>query len=228
MVQSIKKHKASMAWIHRHINDPYVKQAQQQGFRARSAFKLIGLDEKYDFFRPDTVVVDLGCAPGGWCQVARQRFKAIGVSQDKIARQILGVDLLEMAPLPGVHFIQGDFREEAPLKEIEMWLAGRKVDLVLSDLSPNLSGVGIADTARMEHLLELCLEFAESHLSPTGTLVVKAFHGSGYSQMISRYKQVFHKVEAFKPKASRDESAETYVIARNKRAQSVVNSYIEK
>lgn len=210
MPVSIKKHRASRDWLARHINDPYVKQARAKGYRARSAFKFTELDDKFKLVKIGQKIVDLGAAPGSWCQVLSERTRVDGVQRSAI----LALDLLEMEPVAGVTFIQGDFREDAILQQIATWLEGAKVALVVSDLSPNLSGVASADAARMEHLLELCLEFALAHLAPDGTLVVKAFHGSGYSQMFKRFKDAFITVEAYKPKASRDDSAETYVVAR--------------
>ena len=210
MPVSIKKHRASRDWLARHINDPYVKQARVKGYRARSAFKFTELDDKFKLVKLGQKIVDLGAAPGSWCQVISERSRVDGVQRCPI----LALDLLEMDPVAGVTFMQGDFREEAILDDISQWLEGGKANLVVSDMSPNLSGVAAADTARMELLLELCLEFALSHLAADGTLVMKAFHGSGYSQMFKRFKDAFVTVESYKPKASRDDSAETYVVAR--------------
>jgi 23S rRNA (uridine2552-2'-O)-methyltransferase len=210
MPVSIKKHRASQAWIARHINDPFVKQAQQKGYRARSAFKFVELDDKFKLLKLGQKVVDLGAAPGSWCQIASERTRVNGVQRCPI----LALDLLPMEPVAGVHFIQGDFREDEAVAQIAEWLDGSKVSLVMSDMSPNLSGVPSADAARMEHLLELCLEFSLAHLAADGAMVVKAFHGSGYSQMIKRFKDVFMTVEPFKPKASRADSSETYIVAR--------------
>jgi 23S rRNA (uridine2552-2'-O)-methyltransferase len=210
MPVSIKKHRASQAWIARHINDPYVKQAQQKGYRARSAFKFIEIDDKFKLIKLGQKIVDLGAAPGSWCQIASERSRVDGVQRCPI----LALDLLPMDAVVGVDFIQGDFREDEAISRIDAWLAGSKVSLVMSDMSPNLSGVPSADAARMEHLLELCLEFTLTHLAPDGAMVVKAFHGSGYSQMIKRFKDAFMTVEPFKPKSSRDESSETYVVCR--------------
>jgi 23S rRNA (uridine2552-2'-O)-methyltransferase len=210
MPVSIKKHRASQAWIARHINDPYVKQAQQKGYRARSAFKFIEIDDKFKLIKLGQKIVDLGAAPGSWCQIASERSRVDGIQRCPI----LALDLLPMDPVVGVDFIQGDFREDEAIAQIDAWLGGSKVGLVMSDMSPNLSGVPSADAARMEHLLELCLEFTLTHLAPDGAMIVKAFHGSGYSQMIKRFKDAFITVEPFKPKSSRDESSETYVVCR--------------
>lgn len=214
MPVSIKKHRASQAWIARHINDPYVKQAQQKGYRARSAFKFIEIDDKFKLIKLGQKIVDLGAAPGSWCQIASERTRVDGVQRCPI----LALDLLPMDPVAGVDFIQGDFREDEAIARIDEWLGGSKVSLVMSDMSPNLSGVPSADAARMEHLLELCLEFTLTHLAPDGAMIVKAFHGSGYSQMIKRFKDAFVTVEPFKPKSSRDESSETYVVCRRLKA----------
>jgi 23S rRNA (uridine2552-2'-O)-methyltransferase len=210
MPVSIKKHRASQAWITRHINDPFVKQAQQKGYRARSAFKFIELDDKFKLLKLGQKIIDLGAAPGSWSQVASERTRTDGIQRCPI----LALDLLPMDSVAGVSFIQGDFREDEVVTQVAAWLNGSKASLVMSDMSPNLSGVPSADAARMEHLLELCLDFSLKYLANDGAVVVKAFHGSGYSQMIKRFKDAFVTVEPYKPKASRDESSETYVVAR--------------
>jgi 23S rRNA (uridine2552-2'-O)-methyltransferase len=210
MPVSIKKHRASQAWIARHINDPFVKQAQQKGYRARSAFKFIELDDKFKLLKLGQKIIDLGAAPGSWSQVASERTRTDGIQRCPI----LALDLLPMDSVAGVSFIQGDFREDEVVTQVAAWLSGSKASLVMSDMSPNLSGVPSADAARMEHLLELCLDFSLKYLTNDGAVVVKAFHGSGYSQMIKRFKDAFVTVEPYKPKASRDESSETYIVAR--------------
>jgi 23S rRNA (uridine2552-2'-O)-methyltransferase len=210
MPVSIKKHRASQAWIARHINDPFVKQAQQKGYRARSAFKFIELDDKFKLLKLGQKIIDLGAAPGSWSQVASERTRTDGIQRCPI----LALDLLPMDSVAGVSFIQGDFREDEVVTQVADWLNGSKASLVMSDMSPNLSGVPSADAARMEHLLELCLDFSLKYLTNDGAVVVKAFHGSGYSQMIKRFKDAFVTVEPYKPKASRDESSETYIVAR--------------
>jgi 23S rRNA (uridine2552-2'-O)-methyltransferase len=205
------KNRFNKAWLDRHMNDPYVKLAQKHGYRARAAFKLIELDEQDKLIRPGMTVVDLGSAPGAWSQVVRERLvRAGGVVQGRI----LALDLLEMAPVADVEFLQGDFREDATLARLASLLGGEKVDLVLSDMAPNLSGVAVADAARMSDLIDLALDFALEHLKPQGTLLVKCFHGSGYSQVVESFKRSFVRVVARKPKASRDESAETYLLGR--------------
>lgn len=211
MSKSFKKHRASQAWIARHINDPFVKQAQQKGYRARSAFKLIELDDQFKLLKLGQYIVDLGASPGSWSQIVSDRTRVNGTQQSFI----LAVDMLHMEPIAGVQFIQGDFREENVINQISHWLNGNKVSLLMSDMSPNLSGIASADSSRIEHLLELCLEFSVNHLANDGTMLVKAFHGSGYSQIIKQFKNTFVRVESYKPKASRKESSETYVIARH-------------
>jgi 23S rRNA (uridine2552-2'-O)-methyltransferase len=206
------RRKASRQWLDRHVNDPYVKRAQVDGYRSRAAYKLIEIDASERLIRAGQRVVDLGCAPGAWCQVVRERQRALGA-----AGIIVGLDLLPMEPLPGVTFLQGDFREAGVLAELERTLGGNRVDLVLSDLAPNLSGVAVADAARMAHLAELALAFAGEHLTPDGALLVKCFHGSGFSQLVSAFREVFSQVRERKPAASRAESAETYLVARGLR-----------
>ena len=206
-----KKHRSNRAWIQRHVTDPFVKQATAQGYRARSAFKLIEIDDKDRLLKPGMLVIDLGAAPGSWTQVVRQRLAGPG---GKVRGRIIALDLLPMDPLPDVVFIQGDFREQEAADELGAALAGAKADLILSDLSPNLSGIAVADAARGMHLLELTLEFALAHLKPGGTLLVKAFQGSGFSQFVAELKKHFASVATRKPAASRAESAETYLLAR--------------
>lgn len=205
------KKKFSKNWIREHINDPYVRLAQQKRYRARAAFKLIEILDTEKLLRPGQVVVDLGAAPGSWSQVVRERLAGPGGALDG---RIVALDLLPMEPIPGVEFLQGDFREETVLQQLESLLDGQSVDLVISDMAPNLSGVGVADAARVQHVCELALEFACAHLRPEGALVVKAFHGSGFSQIVQAYKQRFQRVVERKPKASRDKSAETFLVAR--------------
>jgi 23S rRNA (uridine2552-2'-O)-methyltransferase len=206
------KNKFSKEWLHQHINDPYVKLAQQKGYRARAAFKLIEILETEKLMRRGDVVVDLGSAPGSWSQVARERLAGPGGVVDG---RIIALDILPMEPVAGVEFIQGDFREESVLRILEETLNGQAVDLVISDMAPNLSGVGVADAARIQHVCELALEFSLAHLKPDGALIVKAFHGSGFSQIVQSFKQHFKRVVERKPKASRSNSSETFLVARN-------------
>ncbi|CAM3707318.1 RlmE family RNA methyltransferase [Castellaniella denitrificans] len=205
------KKKFSKAWVQRHIHDPYVKMAQQKGYRARAAFKLVEILDAEKLLRRGDVVVDLGSAPGSWSQVVRERLLAAG---GVIDGRVLALDLLPMEPVAGVEFIQGDFREDAILAQLHERLEGRAVDLVISDMAPNLSGVASADSARIAHVCELALEFACDHLKPDGALIVKAFHGSGFSQIVQMFKQRFVRVVERKPKASRDESSETFLVGR--------------
>jgi len=211
-----KSKKVNKAWLADHINDPYVKLAQREGYRARAAYKLKEIDETLGLIKPGQVVVDLGAAPGAWSQYLRRRFapKEAGIGGAAVGQlngSIIALDLIEVEPIEGVQFIQGDFNEEAVLAELEAALAGRPVDLVLSDMAPNLSGIASSDAARVAHLVELALDFALRHLRPEGALVVKLFHGSGYSQLVELFKRTFRVVRPIKPKASRDRSAETFL-----------------
>lgn len=206
-----RKHRSNRAWIQRHVTDPFVKAATAQGFRARSAFKLIEIDDKDRLLRPGMTVVDLGAAPGSWTQVARQRLSG---PDGRLRGRLVALDLLPMDPLPDVVFIQGDFREQDVADRLGAELGGDRADLILSDLAPNLSGIAVADAARGLHLLELALEFALLHLKPGGALLVKAFQGSGFSQFVAELKKHFASVATRKPAASRAESAETYLLAR--------------
>ena len=219
------KNKFNHAWLHDHINDPYVKLAQKHGYRARAAFKLKEIDEADRLIKPGQVIVDLGATPGSWSQYVRERLK----KGDGINGRIIALDLLPMEPIADVDFFEGDFREDSVLAMLEARLAdlvavtpsGRVVDLVLSDMAPNLSGVGLADAARMQHVIELAADFAVRFLKPDGALLVKAFHGSGYSQVVEALKKQFVTVASRKPKASRDRSSETFILARGVRGVSV-------
>jgi len=212
------KNRFSKAWLDQHRNDPYVKQAQARGYRSRAAFKLIEIDEQDRLLRPGSVVVDLGSAPGAWSQVLRER---LATGTGGIRGRILALDMLPMEPVADVEFLQGDFRDEAVLAELDRRLAGTPVDLIVSDMAPNLSGVAAADAARMADLIELAVDFALRHLQPQGALLVKCFHGSGYSQLVEHFKRVFVQVAPRKPKASRDKSAETYLLGRRPKASAV-------
>ena len=207
-----KGKKLNRAWLHDHLTDPYVKLAQKEGYRARAAYKLKEIDESLGLVKPGQVVVDLGAAPGAWSQFLRRRFAPQGAAAGELQGTIVALDLLAMEPVEGVHFIQGDFREDAVVAELERVLAGRPVDLVVSDMAPNLSGVAAADAARIAHLVELAVDFALRHLRPQGALVCKTFHGSGYSQQVKLFKECFRTVKPIKPKASRDKSAETFLV----------------
>lgn len=205
------KNKTSRQWVHDHINDPYVKQAQAQGFRSRAAFKLLQIDDKDRLLAPGKVVVDLGSTPGGWSQVASKKVGAAG--------RVVAIDLLPMEPVHGVHFILGDFREDEALAELVESLDGRRVDLVLSDMAPNLSGIAVTDQARSIHLLELALEFAREHLKSGGDMLVKVFQGSGFDELRREMEQLFTSVAVRKPDSSRDRSAEVYLLCRGRRGQ---------
>ena len=204
--------KVNKAWLHDHINDPYVKQAQREGYRARAAYKLKEIDEVFGLVRPGQFVVDLGCAPGAWSQYLRRRMAPEGAAAGALHGTIVGLDVLTMEPIEGVQFIQGDFRKAAVLDQLQAALAGRMVDLVVSDMAPNLSGIASADAARMEELVELAIEFAQSHMQTDGALVAKVFHGAGYDPVLRRLRQAFVHVKPYKPKASRDRSSETFLV----------------
>jgi 23S rRNA (uridine2552-2'-O)-methyltransferase len=207
-----KSKKVNRAWLNDHLNDPYVKLAQREGYRARAAYKLKEIDETLGLVKPGQVVVDLGAAPGAWSQYLRRRLSPSGAAVGELNGSIIALDLLDFEPIEGVHFIKGDFHEEAVLATLQTALGGRPVDLVLSDLAPNLSGIASSDAARVAHLVELAVEFALSRLCAEGALVCKAFHGSGYSQLVKLFKDSFRVVKPLKPKASRDKSSETFLI----------------
>ena len=207
-----KSKKVNKAWLNDHVNDPYVKMAQKDGYRARAAYKLKEIDESLGLIQPGMVVVDLGSAPGAWSQYVRRRLAPQGAASGALNGAVIALDILPMEPVEDVQFIQGDFREPESALALAQALAGRSVDVVVSDMAPNLSGIDSADTARIEHLVELALDFAQHHLKPEGALVAKLFHGSGYSQWIKLFKEQFKVVKSIKPKASRDRSAETFVV----------------
>ena len=207
-----KGKKLNRAWLHDHLTDPYVKLAQKEGYRARAAYKLKEIDEALALDKPGQVVVDLGAAPGARSQYLRRRFAPQGAAAGELQGTILALDLLPMEPVEGVHFILGDFREDTVVAELERVLGGRPVDLVVSDMAPNLSGIAAADAARISHLVELAVDFALRHLRPEGALVCKTFHGSGYSQQVKLFKECFRTVKPIKPKASRDKSSETFLV----------------
>jgi 23S rRNA (uridine2552-2'-O)-methyltransferase len=207
-----KSKKVNKAWLNDHVNDPYVKLAQKEGFRARAAYKLKEIDEALGLIKPGHLVVDLGSTPGAWSQYVRRKLAPEGAAAGALDGRILALDLLPMEPIEGVTFVQGDFREPEPAAELEKLLAGRKADVVVSDMAPNLSGIPSSDAARIAHLVELALEFAQGHLKAEGALVCKVFHGSGYSQLVKEFKERFRIVKPLKPKASRDKSSETFLI----------------
>ena len=207
-----KSKKINKAWLNDHVNDPYVKLAQKDGYRARAAYKLKEIDESLKLLKPGQVVVDLGAAPGAWSQYLRRKFAPAGAAVGALDGTIIALDLLDFEPIEGATFLQGDFREAPAAQALAAALGGRPVDVVVSDLAPNLSGIESSDSARVAHLVELAVEFAQAHLRPDGALVCKAFHGSGYSQLVKLFKDSFRVVKPIKPKASRDKSAETFLV----------------
>lgn len=206
------KNKFNKNWLHDHINDPYVKLAQKEGYRARAAYKLKEIDDEERLIRPGQIIVDLGCAPGSWSQYVRN--KLAGQAGGGINGTIIGLDMLPMEPIANVDFIQGDFREQEVLDQLEALVAGRKVDLVISDMAPNLSGVAVTDAARVEDLIDLAIDFARAHMKPSGALLVKCFNGSGYTQLVEKFRQEFKTVTQKKPKASRDKSSEIFLLGK--------------
>ncbi len=204
----MKASKSSKQWMREHVNDPYVQRAQKDGYRSRAAYKLLEIDERDHVIKPGMVVVDLGATPGGWCQVVAGKLGQQG--------RIFALDLLPLLPLPRVEFIQGDFRDESVLAQLESKLEGRQIGLVISDMAPNISGVNSADQARAMYLAELALEFASNHLMSGGSFVVKVFQGVGFEDYLKLMRRHFSKVLARKPKASRDRSSEQYLVGLGK------------
>ena len=213
----MKRSHSSRQWLKRHVNDPYVQRSRREGYRSRSAYKLTEIDERDKVLARGMTVVDLGAAPGGWSQVAAKRVGPTG--------KVVAIDLLEMEPLPGVDFVQGDFTARKGLAALEQALGGRKPDVVLSDMAPNLSGIAISDQARAMTLAEAARDFAALHLKREGVLLVKLFQGAGYDDYLKSLRAAFRKVVVRKPAASRDESAEQYLLARGLRQ--VANSSAE-
>jgi 23S rRNA (uridine2552-2'-O)-methyltransferase len=207
-----KSSKVNRAWINDHVNDPYVKVANREGYRARAAYKLKEIDETLSLIKPGHLVVDVGSAPGAWTQYLRRRLSPGGAAAGELNGTIIALDILPMEPVEGVQFLQGDFREPEALAQLEALMAGRKADVVVSDMAPNLSGIASADTARIAHLVELAIEFTASHMKPEGALVAKVFHGAGYAELVKQFKETFRTVKPLKPKASRDKSSETFLI----------------
>ena len=202
----MKRTRTSNAWLREHVNDPYVQRAKAEGYRSRASFKLMEIDDRDHLIRSGEVVVDLGATPGGWSQVAAKRMQGKG--------RVIALDLLEMDPLHGVEFIQGDFREDEVLAELERTLAGQRVGLVLSDMAPNMSGILLSDQARVMHLAELGLEFSRQWLKSDGAFLVKVFQGYGFEDFVREMRQVFSAVSSRKPDASRDRSAEVYLLGK--------------
>lgn len=206
------KNKLNKNWLHDHINDPYVKLAQKEGYRARAAYKLKEIDESEKLIKPGQIIVDLGCTPGSWAQYTRR--KLAGADGGGIHGTIIGLDMLPMEPIADVQTILGDFREEEVLGQLDALLQGRKADLVLSDMAPNLSGIPTADAARMEHLIDLAIEFSQNHMKPGGALLVKCFKDMGFTQILEKFRDEFKNVKQVKPKASRDKSSEIFLLGR--------------
>lgn len=204
----MKPSKTSKQWMREHVNDPFVQLAQKDGYRSRAAYKLLEIDAKDHLLKPGTVVVDLGATPGGWSQVAAAKVGRGG--------KVIALDLLPLDPLTGVDFIQGDFREDAVLRQLEGFLQGKPVGLVISDMAPNMSGVASADQARALHLAELAMEFALEHLKPDGCFLVKVFQGAGFEDFYKLMRSRFIRVVSRKPKASRDRSSELYLLGSGK------------
>ena len=206
----MKKSHSSKQWLRRHVNDPYVQASKREGYRSRSAYKLTEIDDKDKLLRAGQVVVDLGAAPGGWSQVAAKRTGPNGA--------VIAIDLLEMDAIPGVDFIQGDFTKGSGLKAVQAELGARKADVVLSDMAPNMSGIAVSDQARSMELAELARDFAVLHLQREGAFLVKVFQGAGYDDYLKSLRAAFRKVVVRKPDASRDESAEQYLLGRGLRS----------
>ena len=209
--------KVNRAWINDHVNDTYVKLAKKEGYRARAAYKLKEIDETLALIKPGQLVVDLGSTPGAWSQYVRRKMSPKtatggGAAAGTLNGTIIALDLLPMDPIEGVTFIQGDFREDEVLQRLTATMAGCLADIVVSDMAPNLSGIDSADTARIEHLIELALDFTSHYMKPQGALVAKVFNGGGYEGLVKRFKETFVTVKRIKPKASRDKSSETFLV----------------
>jgi 23S rRNA (uridine2552-2'-O)-methyltransferase len=207
-----KSKKINKAWLNDHVNDPWVKLATREGYRARAAYKLKEIDEALGLIKPGHLVVDLGSVPGAWSQYVRRRLSPGGAAAGELHGAIIALDILPMEPVEGVQFIQGDFREAEVLGQLEAAMTGRRADVVVSDMAPNLSGIDSADTARIAHLIELAVDFSQHHLKPEGALVAKVFHGGGYNELVALFKAHFRVVKPVKPKASRDKSSETFLV----------------
>ena len=208
--------KVNKAWLNDHVRDTYVKLAQKEGYRARAAYKLKEIDEQLGLVHPGQTVVDLGSTPGAWSQYVRRRL-AEGGAAGAMAGRLVALDILPMQPVEGVLFLQGDFREPEVLQRLQEALQGQQADVVVSDMAPNLSGIADTDAARIAHLVELAVDFACHHMKPEGTLVVKLFHGGAHAPMLQLFKQTFVTVKQIKPKASRDKSAEVFLVGRGLR-----------
>jgi 23S rRNA (uridine2552-2'-O)-methyltransferase len=209
--------KVNKAWLNDHVNDTYVKLAKREGYRARAAYKLKEIDEQFGLIKPGQLVVDLGSTPGAWSQYIRRKMSpktalSGGAAVGELDGKIIALDLLEMAAIEGVIFLQGDFREDALLQQLKEEMQGQLADVVVSDMAPNLTGIDATDAARVEHLIELAIDFCHNHMKTQGALVAKVFHGSGYSQLVNLFKTSFKIVKAVKPAASRSGSSETFLV----------------
>ena len=202
----MKPSKTSKQWMREHVNDAFVQMAKKDGYRSRAAYKLLEIDGKDHLLKHGTIVVDLGATPGGWSQVAATKVGAAG--------KVVALDLLPLDPLPGVTFIQGDFREESVLKQLECALNGKAVGLVISDMAPNMTGVATVDQSRVMNVAELALDFADKALKPGGSLLIKTFQGAGFNEFHTRMRRRFEKLVSRKPSASRTESKEIYLLGR--------------
>ncbi len=212
-----KSGKVNRAWLNDHVNDPYVRLAKLEGYRARAAYKLMEIDETLGLIKPGQLVVDLGSTPGAWSQYMRRKMSPKsatggGAAVGALNGTLIALDILPMDAIEGVVFLQGDFREPEVLQRLAQEMRGRQADVVVSDMAPNLSGIASADAARIENLVELALEFARGHLKPQGALVAKVFHGAVYEPLVKQFKQTFLVVKRIKPKASRDKSSETFLV----------------
>lgn len=212
--------KVNKAWLNDHVNDPWVKLAAREGYRARAAYKLKEIDEAFGLIKPGHLVVDLGSTPGAWSQYIRRRMSPEGAAAGTLDGTIIALDLLPMEPVEGVLFLQGDFREPEMLALLTDAMDGRKADIVVSDMAPNISGIHSADAARLAHLVELAIDFARHHMKPEGALVTKLFHGGAYAELTALFKANFRTVKPFKPKSSRDKSAETFMVGMGLRTLS--------
>ncbi len=217
MKDKVKSSKVNRAWINDHVNDPYVKLAKLEGYRARAAYKLKEIDESLGLIKPGQLVVDLGSTPGAWSQYVRRKMSPRtatggGAAVGELNGSIIALDILPMEPVEGVVFLLGDFREPEVLQRLANEMQGRQADVVVSDMAPNLSGIASADAARIENLVELALEFAQTHMKVRGSLVAKVFHGDAYESLVKRFREVFVTVKRIKPKASRDKSSETFLV----------------
>jgi 23S rRNA (uridine2552-2'-O)-methyltransferase len=209
--------KSSQRWLKEHFSDPFVKKAQAEGLRSRAAYKLEELVERDRLLKPGMVVVDLGAAPGGWSQWVRQELDRMAKGQDAAGR-VIALDILEMPTLAGVEFLHGDFRDDDVLSALETALGGKPVDLVLSDMAPNKSGVDAVDQPRAMHLAELAMDFADRHLKPGGTFLIKLFQGVGFDDYVRSLRQRYARVAIRKPAASRKRSPEVYALAQGRHA----------